>query len=563
MISWWSKKIKYWFKRRHNIEITPDEILLDASNLPNFDTDQFEGRLEKPISKKSLKLVFVFFVTISVLLFARTWFLQVQQGEAFLERSENNRLRYTFIFSNRGIIYDRNGQELVFNVRDDTEDFSKRKYLEIPGFSHLLGYVKYPSKDKHGFYWETNYVGKSGVELAFNEILLGENGLKIVETDAFNEIHSQAVTKPPKDGNNVYLSIDAGIQAKLFEIISKTAGTFNYQGGSGAIMNVKTGELIAATSFPEYSSEILSNGKQEEIESYLNDKNNPFLYRLIGGLYAPGSVVKPFLSVAALNEGVIDPKKQILSTDRMAVPNPYVPGQFSYFTDWKAHGWVDMIDALAFSSNIYFYHIGGGFGEQRGLGISKINKYLSDFGIGEITKIKLSGEVSGTIPNPEWKKSRFDDDWRLGDTYNTSIGQYGFQVTPIQILRAVSALANGGNLLTPSLLKGGEGNKDSHSLSLTRESFEITRLGMRRAVEKGTASGLNVPYVSVAAKTGTAEIGRSFIHSWVVGFFPFENPEYAFVVVMERGPYSNTTGGVYVMRQLLDWMNQNTPEYFK
>ncbi|WKZ26594.1 MAG: penicillin-binding transpeptidase domain-containing protein [Candidatus Paceibacterota bacterium] len=563
MISWWSKKIKYWFKRRHNIEITPDEILLDASNLPNFDTDQFEGRLEKPISKKSLKLVFVFFVTISVLLFARTWFLQVQQGEAFLERSENNRLRYTFIFSNRGIIYDRNGQELVFNVRDDTEDFSKRKYLEIPGFSHLLGYVKYPSKDKHGFYWETNYVGKSGVELAFNEILLGENGLKIVETDAFNEIHSQAVTKPPKDGNNVYLSIDAGIQAKLFEIISKTAGTFNYQGGSGAIMNVKTGELIAATSFPEYSSEILSNGKQEEIESYLNDKNNPFLYRLIGGLYAPGSVVKPFLSVAALNEGVIDPKKQILSTDRMAVPNPYVPGQFSYFTDWKAHGWVDMIDALAFSSNIYFYHIGGGFGEQRGLGISKINKYLSDFGIGEITKIKLSGEVSGTIPNPEWKKSRFDDDWRLGDTYNTSIGQYGFQVTPIQILRAVSALANGGNLLTPSLLKGGEGNKDSYSLSLTRESFEITRLGMRRAVEKGTASGLNVPYVSVAAKTGTAEIGRSFIHSWIVGFFPFENPKYAFVVVMERGPYSNTTGGVYVMRQLLDWMNQNTPEYFK
>lgn len=563
MISWWSKKIKYWFKRRHNIEITPDEILLDASNLPNFDTDQFEGRLEKPISKKSLKLVFVFFVTISVLLFARTWFLQVQQGEAFLERSENNRLRYTFIFSNRGIIYDRNGQELVFNVRDDTEDFSKRKYLEIPGFSHLLGYVKYPSKDKHGFYWETNYVGKSGVELAFNEILLGENGLKIVETDAFNEIHSQAVTKPPKDGNNVYLSIDAGIQAKLFEIISKTAGTFNYQGGSGAIMNVKTGELIAATSFPEYSSEILSNGKQEEIESYLNDKNNPFLYRLIGGLYAPGSVVKPFLSVAALNEGVIDPKKQILSTDRMAVPNPYVPGQFSYFTDWKAHGWVDMIDALAFSSNIYFYHIGGGFGEQRGLGISKINKYLSDFGIGEITKIKLSGEVSGTIPNPEWKKSRFDDDWRLGDTYNTSIGQYGFQVTPIQILRAVSALANGGNLLTPSLLKGGEGNKDSHSLSLSRESFEITRLGMRQAVEKGTASGLNVPYVSVAAKTGTAEIGRSFIHSWIVGFFPFENPEYAFAVVMERGPYSNTTGGVYVMRQLLDWMNQNTPEYFK
>ncbi len=563
MISWWSKKIKYWFKRRHNIEITPDEILLDASNLPNFDTDQFEGRLEKPISKKSLKLVFVFFVTISILLFARTWFLQVQQGEAFLERSENNRLRYTFIFSNRGIIYDRNGQELVFNVRDDTEDFSKRKYLEIPGFSHLLGYVKYPSKDKHGFYWETNYVGKSGAELAFNEILLGENGLKIVETDAFNEIHSQAVTKPPKDGNNVYLSIDAGIQAKLFEIISKTAGTFNYQGGSGAIMNVKTGELIAATSFPEYSSEILSNGKQEEIESYLNDKNNPFLYRLIGGLYAPGSVVKPFLSVAALNEGVIDPKKQILSTDRMAVPNPYVPGQFSYFTDWKAHGWVDMIDALAFSSNIYFYHIGGGFGEQRGLGISKINKYLSDFGIGEITKIKLSGEVSGTIPNPEWKKSRFDDDWRLGDTYNTSIGQYGFQVTPIQILRAVSALANGGNLLTPSLLKGGEGNKDSHSLSLSRESFEITRLGMRQAVEKGTATGLNVPYVSVAAKTGTAEIGRSFIHSWIVGFFPFENPEYAFAVVMERGPYSNTTGGVYVMRQLLDWMNQNTPEYFK
>ncbi len=557
------KKFKAWFFGSRRDEISPDEILLDASNLPQFDTDQFEGRLEKPISKKSLQTVFFFFALICALVFVRTWFLQVSKGEAYLERSENNRLRYTHIFSNRGVIYDRKGLELAFNTLREGKDFAERKYYNMPGFSHVLGYVKYPSKDKHGFYWETNYVGKDGVELFYNTSLSGENGLRIVETDALNQIRSQVMTKPPVDGEAIELSIDADLQTKFFEIISDTSEKFNYHGGAGLVMDVSSGELIAAVSFPEFSSEILSNGTQDQINEYLNSPDDPFVNRFISGLYAPGSVIKPFLAAAAINEGIVNPDKKILSTSRIAVPNPYFPDRFSYFSDWKAHGLVNMIDAIAVSSNIYFYHIGGGFDGQEGLGISRINKYLSDFGLGKQTSVDLFGELLGVVPNPEWKKLNFDgDEWRLGDTFNTSIGQYGLQVTPLQIVRAVGALANGGRLVKPTLLKVDKTPK-FEKVDLSEESFEVAKDGMRQAVLRGTAGGLNVPFVEIAAKTGTAEIGRSYIHSWITGFFPFQSPRYAFVVVMERGPYSNTTGGVYVMRQLIDWMFWHAPEYLK
>lgn len=550
--------------RKGNPEISPDEIFLDSSNLPNFDNDQFEGRLERPISRFVLNFLFLFFIFASIVLCSRAWVLQVKEGEAYFQRSENNRLRYSHVFSNRGVVYDRNGKELITNIsRNSDEEFSRRSYPKSPGFSHLLGYVKYPTKDKHGFYWETSFVGKDGVEMSFSDYLLGENGLQIVETDAFDRVTSQTITKQPKDGQNISLSVDSELQKKFFEIVSETAGSFGFQGGAGAIMDVRTGEILSLVSFPEYESNILSQGEnQEAISSYIQNSGNPFLNRVISGLYVPGSIVKPFITVAALNEGIINPSKQIMSTGRMVVPNPYFPELSSVFTDWKAHGLVDMVDALAFSSNIYFYHIGGGFGDQKGLGISKLEKYFSDFGLAQKTNINLPNESVGVIPNPEWKKKNFDgDDWRIGDTYNSSIGQYGFQVTPIQVLRAVVALANGGTLLEPKLLKNGEGNLDPKVLNIKKDAFEITKEGMRQAVLKGTAGNLNVSYTEVAAKTGTAEIGKAYLNSWVTGFFPYKNPKYAFVVIMERGPRDNSIGGVYVMRRLLDWMSQNVPEY--
>jgi penicillin-binding protein 2 len=273
------------------------------------------------------------------------------------------------------------------------------------------------------------------------------------------------------------------------------------------------------------------------------------------------------LAIGALTEGIIDQHKKILSTGSISIPNPYFPDQKTIFKDWKAHGWTNMAEAIAVSSDVYFYAIGGGFEEQRGLGIVNIEKYAELFGVGEKSGIDLPNEKGGVIPNPQWKLKNFNGDpWRVGDTYNTAIGQYGFQVTPMEMARATSAIANYGKLVTPHFLLGDTEKENQTSIiNLRKEYFDVAHDGMRQAVTYGTAAALNVPYVDVAAKTGTAELGvkKDRVNSWVIGFFPYENPKYAFTIVMESGPAANSASASTVMRVLLDWMSVNTPEYFQ
>jgi penicillin-binding protein 2 len=333
-------------------------------------------------------------------------------------------------------------------------------------------------------------------------------------------------------------------------------------------MDVHNGEILALASYPEYSPSLMTDGSDtQKIKETLSDKAKPFLNRAIGGLYIPGSIMKPYVAMGALSENIIDPMKQILSTGSLAIPNPYNPSNPTVSKDWKAHGWVDMRHALAVSSNVYFFTVGGGFGDQRGIGISNIQKYVQKFGFGKPTGIDLLGEVSGTVPSPEWKAKNFPNDpWRIGDTYNSSIGQYGFQVTPVQAVRAVAAMANGGTLLTPTiLLDNPKAVKKIETVGLDPKNFQIVREGMRLSVTQGIAGGLLVPGMNIAAKTGTAELGvtKETVNSWVTGFFPYENPRFAFAVLMEKGSRSNIVGATFVMRSLLDWMTINTPEYTK
>ncbi|KKW11684.1 MAG: Cell division protein ftsi/penicillin-binding protein 2 [Parcubacteria group bacterium GW2011_GWA2_49_9] len=256
-----------------------------------------------------------------------------------------------------------------------------------------------------------------------------------------------------------------------------------------------------------------------------------------------------------------------MSTGSLSVPNPFDPKKPTIFNDWKAHGAVDMRRALAVSSDVYFYEIGGGFEDQKGLGIATIEKYMRMFGFGSVPPGSDMFGEAGVIPNPEWKKANFNGDgWRLGNTYHTAIGQYGFQVTPLQVVRAIAAVANGGKLLEPRLVEEKDVPPAYSVLPIQTSSFQIVREGMRDAVtEGGTAAGLFIPQVAVSAKTGTAELGtrKQFVNSWVVGFFPYEKPRYAFAVIMERGPHDNTVGGLYVMRELLEWMSVYTPEYLR
>ena len=345
-------------------------------------------------------------------------------------------------------------------------------------------------------------------------------------------------------------------------------------------MDVKTGELLAMTSYPEYDPGILSSGSDAKtIVSYFRDDRTPFLNRVISGLYVPGSVVKPIFALAALNESIITPEKQILSKGHISIPNPFFPGKLSVFRDWRVHGYVDMKRALAVSSDVYFYTIGGGYEDQNGLGIYKLGEYARMFGLGSTTELNLDNEGIGNIPTPEWKAENFDGDkWRIGDTYISSIGQYGFLVTPIQMVRVAAALATDGKIIKPSALlktlpEGSDNlNQASYTgefktIDISNEMFEVVKSGMRRGVtdSDGTARALNIPEVTVAAKTGTAELGvsKKLVNSWSIGFFPYENPRFAFAIVMEKGSRENTVGANLVMRNLLIWMAGNTPEYIR
>jgi penicillin-binding protein 2 len=495
--------------------------------------------------------------------------LQVVHGAFYKERSENNKLKQNLIVAPRGIIFSREGERLAWNQKSDDGseyDFPLRRYNSAPGLSGLLGFIKYPAKDKSGFYYEEEFIPKDGVELYLNEMLSGRNGLELIETSVDGSVVSQSVIKPPKDGENAALSIDSRVQTFMYKTIEDLSGKVGFQGGGGVILDIHSGEMLAMVSFPEYDSAVMTEGKDaEKIQSYYKNPNNPFLNRVLSGLYTPGSIVKPFLAFAALEEKIISPSKEIVSTGKLVVPNPYNPDNPTIFRDWKAHGATDMRRAIAVSSDVYFYQVGGGFEGQKGLGIYNIKKYLEMFGFTKKTGFDFEKEAAGTIPDPEWKEETFDDIWRVGDTYNTSIGQYGTQVTPIQAVVAVSALANGGHMVTPSILFTGTSTiAYTGKVEGSEDSFHVAREGMRMSVTEGAASGLNTSAVHVAGKTGTAELGarKQFVNSWVIGFWPYENPKYAFTIVMERGPVTNLVGATYVMRQTLDYMARETPEYF-
>ncbi len=552
------------FKRKKKQTIDVDEIFLDSSNLPAFNTGRLEGRLEVPVGSYRIIAVGVFFSLIACVFLGQLFYLQIVRGEEYASRSNNNHIDKSLLFAERGIILDRNGERLAWNAEGtDKKDFAERAYTNRAGLGQLLGHVNYPKKDTSGFYFRTEYAGRGGVEESYNTRLAGENGERLLEVDVHGAIISEHVVHMPKSGQSVYLTIDARVSEALYMHIATSSAKAGFRSGAGAIMDVETGEIIALASYPSYDPMVMVRGDAETIDQYTKDERLPFLNKIVAGVYTPGSIVKPFMALAALTENTISPEKEIISTGSLVIPNPYTPSQPSVFTDWKAHGAVAMRQALAVSSNVYFYVVGGGYKDQKGLGITKIHEYMELFGFTKKTGIRLPGEGAGVVPNPAWKKEKFNDEWRLGDTYNTSIGQFGFQVTPIEMLRAYTAIANKGTLLTPLVVQGEL--QTSTQLPISEESFQIIHEGMKLSAEEGTARALNQSTMKFGGKTGTAELGsrKEFVNSWVIGFYPYEKPKYAFVLLMERGPRANLFGASPIMSQFFIWMRDNAPEYFE
>lgn len=560
-------------KKINTHSIDPDEIFMDTLNVSGLDTQQFEGVIERSITKKTMYAVAGFFAVVGIIFAAKLFQLQIMNGGSYLAKSENNRLHHTPIFADRGVIYDRNNTELAWNVAGTAEEpFSVRSYINHGGFAHLIGYVGYPSKDGSGFFWQNEIIGKSGVEKKLNSFLSGENGQKIVELDAHQNVLTENMVTLPKPGANVILTIDSGIQGAMYDAIKELAVNKGFEGGAGVMMDVHTGEVLALTSYPEYDLNILSHGDDHQtIAKYAVDERHVYLNRVLAGLYTPGSIVKPYLAMGALNEGLITPSTTVFSSGQVTIPNRYDPTKPQIFRDWKkgGHGVTDVYKAIAESVNTFFYSIGGGYNGQQGLGINRIDDYISRFLIGQKTGIDIDGEVAGNVPSPEWKKKVFpaDGNWYQGDTYNSAIGQFGFQVTAVQMVRAVAAIANGGTLLQPYVTMNPQPviTPPQHVQGIDQKWFTVIRDAMRKTVTDGTAKIVNVPYVHAAIKTGTAQVGakNAFMNSWSTGFFPYENPKYAFVIVMEKARSTNETGATFVMSKVFDWMNVNTPGYFK
>jgi penicillin-binding protein 2 len=547
-------------------EISPEDVFLDSQNISNLDLNQLEGQLERPLGKHVFYISVAIVVVLTVGFTARLFGMQIMDGEAYADKADRNHLKSTPIFALRGTISDRNGVLLAWNTSGtSTKEVPERAYTTTSGFSHLLGYVSYPKKDSSGIFWQEEYIGKDGIEKQYQSLLQGVPGERVIAVNARQEIEAENVTVDPTHGENIKLTIDAAVQAKLYERIHVLAVEYGYTSGAGVIMDVYTGDVLALASYPEYNNNLITNAKTAEekavVSQDLKDKRHKFLNRAVGGLFTPGSTVKPFMALAALMEGVITPEKQIYSSGALVIKNKY-GGPDSVFKDWKAHGYVDMREAIAVSSDEYFYQVGGGYMDQQGLGIDRINTYANLFGFATTTGIDLPGEEYGTVPSQEWKKKVFGEEWLLGNTYHTSIGQYGFQITPLELVRSIASIANGGILVTPHVLEGT--HQEKIQLPLKEKDLKVIREGMRQGVLAGTGVVLNIPDVHIASKSGTAELGvkKDLINSWITGFFPYENPKYAFVVIMEKGKVTNLHGAVFAARETIEWMRDNT-EYTK
>jgi penicillin-binding protein 2 len=550
-------------KYKRDPEISPDEIFLDSSNLPNFNKNSLEGRLEKPLSARTYVGMGITIVVIFVILIVQATHLEILQGSTYATRSEENLLRPTVIFAQRGVISDRNGVPLVTNQVG--ADGTIQRVYTTPSMSNVLGYVSYPKKDSSGQYYDTTITGLAGVEKSFNSQLAGQNGTLLVEKDAHDKTVSEGSTIPAQNGTDLTLSIDVRAQNAMYTAVQQLADRIPFKGGAGIMMNAQTGEIIALVSYPTFDSNVLSSGGPSSvIAGYSTNPRQVYLDRPIQGLYTPGSVVKPIEASGALTDGTIDPGKTIDDIGYITVPNPFDPSHPTKFVDWEPIGVEDLRKAIAFSSDVYFYMVGGGYDGQKGLGITRLAYWFQTFGFTSPTGIQLPGEAVGFVPTPAWKLKTYGQQWSLGDTYHTAIGQYATQITPIEEARAVAAIANGGTLLTPTLLKGQP--VQGESLDVSPAALEIVREGMREGVAGGgTSTGLNdMSFVQPAGKTGTAQTGTTnqYFNAWAVGFWPYNDPKYVYAVMMDQGPTGDVYGGIFAMHQFFESMHATAPEYF-
>jgi len=418
---------------------------------------------------------------------------------------------------------------------------AEREYLRKQTLAHILGYVGKLSPEElieYPDYLITDFIGKTGLELYYENLLKGKDGQKRIEVNSLGKEESIISQKKPQTGQDLILSLDANLQEKVSQILQRYLKANRSKAGTIIVMNPKNGEILSIFSWPSYDNNLFIKGGPED---YLTDPSQPLFFRAISGEYACGSVIKPVIAAAGLMDEIINKNTTFLSKGGINVKR-------WFFADWKeqGHGWTDLIKALAESVNTFFYYVGGGYGEVKGLGPERINHYAQLFGLTQKTGIDIPNESKGFLATPEWKEEVKEELWYIGDTYHISIGQGDILVTPIQVANYTAAIANGGILFQPHLVKeysnSETGEKKQILPKIIRKNFidseylDLIKQGLRAAVTQGSARRLNSLSVMVAGKTGTAQVGgNKRNHAWFTGFAPYENPEIVVTVLVENG----------------------------
>lgn len=538
------------------------------------------------------------------------WYLQVLEGGHFREASEKNRVRVRPVAAPRGILYDRHHVPLVDNrpaftlsllPRELDEDPERRSAvlgrvavllgipygeladavarvpgdsavpvrirrglsiedvakveeskLDLPGVmvevepqrvypasrfaAHLLGYVREVSDEqlRQGRYRRGEMVGQTGLERLLDEHLRGQEGGESVEVDAMGRVLGVVQRTEPTPGAEVVTTIDRRIQEAAEAALDGKAGAV-------VVMDPRRGDVLAMVSTPAYEVDKFSGAIDRAAwQAVIRDPAHPLLNRTIQSQYAPGSVFKIVVAAAGLQEGTLVPTDQVHCTGAFHIGGVT-------FKDWKegGHGPVSFNRAMNQSCNVYFYHFG------LRIGGAAIARYATAFGLGQKTDVGFPGEKPGLIPSPRPGRGRRGGGWHAGETVNMSIGQGALLVTPMQVARFLSAVANGGVLWRPRLVQRVDrlgrtvwtdpGEVTGH-VTLSPMVWALLRHSLWSVVnEGGTGAGARIPGLDVAGKTGTAQIvansraDKGQDHAWFAAYAPARDPEVVVVVLVERG----------------------------
>ena len=558
-------------KLRATATIAPRGLILDktgkviASNMPNFEVDAVPADLPNDPQVLDAQLTQV----ASVLGLDKN--VLGSQVSSYDRKSYQTQVLVPSIPKDQALVLiSKNSNLKGISVENDPI----RDYKDPQVFAPVVGYTGKITQDeldshKGQGYLFNDFIGKTGLEIQYENYLRGISGQKQYEIDASGNVKKTLADLPSSPGSNIKLNIDYDLQKVIYDSLSAQLAKSHLTKGAAVATNPKTGQVLALVSIPSYDNSLFAKGiPQTEYSKLINNPDHPLLNRVISGQYPPGSTVKPMMALAGLTEGIVKPDTKILDDGVIRV------GSFTFYGyNHSGLGVMDVYTAIARSSDIYFYTVGGGRAGTaipQGLGPDRIATWLRKFHLGSPLGIDLPGEKGGLVPDPAWKEQAKNEQWFLGDTYHYSIGQGDLLVTPLQVNSWTATIANGGTVYQPYIVdqvtdKTGTVLKQNSPTILAKGQFnpefiKIVQQGMRDTVlPGGTATSLNSLGMPISGKTGSAQFdprNLSLTHAWFTSYAPSDNPQIALTVLVEAAG-EGSTYSVPVTKLVYQWWVQN------